>query len=529
MRVYSHTLNIRTFEKDFSHLLNTFNIWDNQEPIIKDVLERVSLAKADIHTFLRDVDSIEDEEVRKCCRSAAIAQMYNVGPSYGRYPHIAKQNEWVLLLVFKHDTGERPVYSTAVVSKYGDIIIHEGEINAYTQSNYGWGWIVKSAMDEKYGFISDYGDLLIPCFFDYRYLNDSGEVRFIYKSIAFQLRVYGKQSKLEKRWLETLLDYSEHEDFIICRSKAGVLFVLIADRDLVDSHGQHVDEIKKRRDGTPVKVPREADPAVFQEALEEVKSQLSPFIVSREELKQLVGKRSCGYELSKDGRSCIIYDDVIEIKDKRFMSPKLESIEVEDGNPCYSSNGNCLLTKDGKTLICGCKASIIPNSVTKIGKDAFKDCTGLTSIVIPSGVTEIGESAFYGCADLTSIVIPNTMEQIGNNAFLGCGLTSIKIPSSVTTIGNDAFAVCQHLTAVEIPDSINDYNVFHIEYLKDIYLPAGGPMCYHGFVWRTSSFLPLQGYERRYKQRITLHVPSGTEEEYKADPFFGQFGNIVAI
>ena len=81
-------------------------------------------------------------------------------------------------------------------------------------------------------------------------------------------------------------------------------------------------------------------------------------------------------------------------------------------------------------------------SVTSIGSEAFRDCTGLTSITIPNSVTSIGDFAFFGCKGLISITIPNSVTEIGNNAFSRCTrlrLRSIAIPNSVTEIGNDAF------------------------------------------------------------------------------------------
>jgi hypothetical protein len=62
----------------------------------------------------------------------------------------------------------------------------------------------------------------------------------------------------------------------------------------------------------------------------------------------------------------------------------------------------------------------IPNSVTEIGVEAFRGCTGLTSIVIPNSVTEMGYLAFKGCTSLTSIVIPDSVKEIGRFAFRGC-------------------------------------------------------------------------------------------------------------
>ena len=91
----------------------------------------------------------------------------------------------------------------------------------------------------------------------------------------------------------------------------------------------------------------------------------------------------------------------------------LETITVDSSNPYYNSNNNCnaIIETATNALIMGCKNTIIPDNVTKIGKHAFTQLGvgpvatgGPTSITIPAGVTEIGDYAFSQCSKLETVI-----------------------------------------------------------------------------------------------------------------------------
>ena len=193
--------------------------------------------------------------------------------------------------------------------------------------------------------------------------------------------------------------------------------------------------------------------------------------------------------------SITIPDSVTSIGNSAFSDcTGLTSIIVDDGNTKYHSSGNCLIETTTKTVILGCKTSVIPSdgSVTGIGSYAFSGCSGLTSITIPDSVTDIGDSAFSGCKGLTSITIPDSVTGIGSYAFYGCSelqniyitdiaawcnisrldnlmrygssnknlylnnelVTSVTIPDGVTSIPDCAFRYCTSLTSITIPGSV---------------------------------------------------------------------------
>ncbi|MBO5883556.1 MAG: leucine-rich repeat protein, partial [Clostridia bacterium] len=193
---------------------------------------------------------------------------------------------------------------------------------------------------------------------------------------------------------------------------------------------------------------------------------------------------SIGYEAFSDCTSLtsvMIPDSVTSIGYAAFSRCySLTNITVDKGNTVYHSSGNCIIETASKTLITGCKNSVIPtdgsvtiidvyafdgcssiksidipDSVTSIGTAAFSDCTSLVSITIPDSVTSIGMVAFSDCTSLTNITIPDGVTKIFRSTFENCAsLTSITIPDKITSIGDWAFSRCSSLASITIPDNV---------------------------------------------------------------------------
>ena len=157
--------------------------------------------------------------------------------------------------------------------------------------------------------------------------------------------------------------------------------------------------------------------------------------------------------------SITLPSSVLSIGKHPFVSSSLTSIVVEEGNERYDSRDNCnaIIETATNKLVRGCLNTVIPNSVTSIGDNAFDCIPGLTSIEIPNRVTCIGGEAFCRCG-LESITIPSSVTSIGSRAFYHTGLTSITIPSSVVNFDGGALTGCTELASIVVESGNTVYD-----------------------------------------------------------------------
>mgnify|MGYP002978847908 CR=1 FL=1 len=106
--------------------------------------------------------------------------------------------------------------------------------------------------------------------------------------------------------------------------------------------------------------------------------------------------------------------------------PNSLSFEIDSGNLIYKVLNNCILTKDGKSLLTYVNAK--------------------SEIVIPEGVETIYNLSWSN--SITKVKLPNTLKRI--DRIRGIDIESIDIPSSIETISETAFFGCSKLSNINI-------------------------------------------------------------------------------
>lgn len=167
----------------------------------------------------------------------------------------------------------------------------------------------------------------------------------------------------------------------------------------------------------------------------------------------------------------------------------------------------------------GITSVTIPNTVSELGGRVFESCDNLRNVSLPNLITDISDSTFNNCSSLANIIIPNSVTRIGSSAFYYCNLSSINIPSGVTFMGDEVFARNSGMTSVTVnaitPPTLGS-KAFDYTNNCPIYVPCesveayktangwssyanrihGIPPCYEPIYRTTSSSTYCTGYDK---------------------------------
>ncbi len=132
----------------------------------------------------------------------------------------------------------------------------------------------------------------------------------------------------------------------------------------------------------------------------------------------------------------------------------------------------CVQSATGEVVVPGTYAG---KPVTRIYKDAFKNCSTITSVVLPESIMEIDSHAFDNCNQMESIELPNHPMKFGLNAFIHCeALKSIVLPRD-SEYGFGMFGNCISLEEITLPDDMREIPMSFFSYcesLTELTLPA---------------------------------------------------------
>ncbi|MBR3446698.1 MAG: leucine-rich repeat protein [Oscillospiraceae bacterium] len=99
----------------------------------------------------------------------------------------------------------------------------------------------------------------------------------------------------------------------------------------------------------------------------------------------------------------------------------------------------------------GLKEVTLPGTLDSfIESGCFENCTGLESVVLGDGIRKIEDDVFSGCTALKSVSFPSTMVRIGSSFSECSALKEVTIPASVKLVDPEAFTDCENLETVTV-------------------------------------------------------------------------------
>lgn len=123
-----------------------------------------------------------------------------------------------------------------------------------------------------------------------------------------------------------------------------------------------------------------------------------------------------------------------------------------DGDEEFYIENNVLISYFGND-----QDVVIPENVTEIGPNAFRNNSDLENLILSEKIEVIGDGAFLNCSNLKTVENTDGLIKIGSSAFSNCkSLETFELTGTrLERIGDDAFSNCSSLKLPEISDTVN--------------------------------------------------------------------------
>ena len=187
--------------------------------------------------------------------------------------------------------------------------------------------------------------------------------------------------------------------------------------------------------------------------------------------------------------SICIPDSVTEIEGNPFKNCKaLRTVELSPNHPLLTVQDGMLIDHVHQRVLRRLTTGavcVVPEGIKEIADGAFGRIPELTEITLPGSLEKIGEAAFIYCG-MREITIPKGVAELERAAFLHCDqLETVHLQEGLRVIGWDAFWECSKLTDIQLPKTLEQIGLRAFEHcasLKQLTIPASITTLYADFV-----------------------------------------------
>lgn len=195
----------------------------------------------------------------------------------------------------------------------------------------------------------------------------------------------------------------------------------------------------------------------------------------------------------------------------------------------------------GEFLECNFTEMKLPNTITVINENAFKDCTKLTSITLPDTLTKIGSHAFAACSSLASVnstaaanTLPASLTSVGQQVFVNdVAITEIALPNFTNgrVLENSAslFSGCKGLSKITIGKNIKAIPAEAFGGAGSEYKDSNGGLTVEFETGSTLEKILTSAFSKAHFKDSTIDLSKCTKLNSIADSVFDYATNVDTV